>query len=488
MGAGPGQPGSLAGWPHGQVPAPGGTAHVPTTPAPQAMQQIIAEIQELGDLDPAARDELLDNLKQTNPAIWPLVAQQVRASLAWRRQAAEREVNEARADVFAEGGGSHEGRIARDGRGLPQGPVMQEARAPQAGRVARPTQVSQDGRSSTIPARASQAVAQAPAGPTAAGEPSSESFPRAPGFPRYAGPFPATSDPAAPPPSTTPRHSDARRGGPRPSNVPARPPRDDQPAEQLAAYTPSPRETPTAHGLEPAGHYPSHLDRAIQSLESELTSSPRSDREFAEHAKLRMLYLLSGKRDRALRPIPSMAPAMQEFWTEEIYGLAALMESESTSDPSARNAEAKQHLDRAASKLGESCPLVVRNLAFVTDIQSFGTYKPFEKYEFVPGQRVLLYAEVENSKAIETPQGFHTATRSSYQIFDASGKRVDEHESKPSEEYCRRPRRDFFIVYDLCMPEQIYPGKHVLQLTVADLNSQKIGQSLIEFTIKSPRD
>jgi hypothetical protein len=265
----------------------------------------------------------------------------------------------------------------------------------------------------------------------------------------------------------------------------AKGPTQPLPADHRAASGSPQRQTPTSHGPEAARDCQSHLDRAIQSLEYELGSSPQSDRDFAEHARLRMLYVLNGRRDEALRPIPSMPPTMQEFWSEQVYGLATLMESESTSDLSPRTAEAKQHLDAAASKLGESCPLVVRNLAFVTDIQSYGTYKPFGKYEFVPGQRVLLYAEVENFKSIETPQGFHTATRSSYQIFDASGKRVDEHESKPSEEYCRRPRRDFFIAYDLCMPQQIYPGKHVLQLTVADLNSQKIGQSLIEFTIKS---
>ena len=101
---------------------------------------------------------------------------------------------------------------------------------------------------------------------------------------------------------------------------------------------------------------------------------------------------------------------------------------------------------------------------------------------------MLLYAEVENFKGIETAKGFHTAMRSSYQIFDASGKRIAEHEFAASEESCRRPRRDFFIGYEFCLPQRIYPGKHHLQLTVSDLNSQKVGQSLIEFTIRSSDD
>jgi len=445
-----GRPGTSA-TPQGQALAPGGTAGFPaaSTSDPQAMHDIIAEIQELGTLDPAARDELLYNLKQTDPSLWPLVAQQVQASLAWRRQAAQREIGGPVAD------GSREAQ--------PLGPTPPP----------------------------SQTAAYAPSRPTVSQEPSPGSqppspgsFQRAPAFPAYAGRSPQTGDAVPRSPEATQRNSQPSQDTPRPSESPAQP----SPADHQAARAPEHRDAPASQEPESPRDCRSHLREAIQSLESDVARAPQSDRELAEHARLRMLYLLDGQRDEALRPIPSIAPAMQEFWSEQFYGLATLMECELISESSRRKAEAKQHLDAAAGKLGESCPLAVRNLAFVTDIQSYGTYKPFDKYEFVPGQTVLLYAEVENFKSAETAKGFHTATRSSYQLFDSSGKRVAEHEFSPSEEYCRQPRRDFFIGYEFCLPRQIYPGKHVLQLTVADLNSQKIGQSLIEFTIKSTDD
>ena len=77
------------------APAAGQAMASADTPNTQAMHQVIAEIQALGSLDPAAREELLENLKQTDPKLWPLLVERVRADLAWRRQAREREMAEA---------------------------------------------------------------------------------------------------------------------------------------------------------------------------------------------------------------------------------------------------------------------------------------------------------------------------------------------------------------------------------------------------------
>ncbi|MFH1266351.1 MAG: hypothetical protein ABIK89_11550 [Planctomycetota bacterium] len=368
----------------------------------EAMHQVIAEIQELGMLDPAAREELLENLKQTDPKLWPLLTQQLRADLAWRQRAQEREMPPAdpleRDDAFPASGG-------------PLTLASRLALAPEA--------------------------------------------------PLQGSPLEKVS-----------------RGSSDDKERPLSPekPKSGQPSGEVVA---------ASYESSSGEDWQASMEEAIRLLESDVARSPESDRDFAEQARLRMLYLVSNRRDEALRPIPSLGPEMQEFWSKQFYGLATLMDPELISDSGRRRAQARQHLDAAVSRLGESCPLVVCNLAFVTDVESYGSFKPFDKYQFAPGQRVLLYAEVENFRSVETAKGFHTATRSSYQIFDSGGKRVAEHESKPSEEYCRRPRRDFFVVYDFRVPQQIYPGKHSLQLTVADLNSEKIGQSLIEFTIKS---
>ena len=256
-------------------------------------------------------------------------------------------------------------------------------------------------------------------------------------------------------------------------------------ADRVAAAKGDDQVVTASYDRGSSGDWRSHLAKAIEQFAPQVSASPRSEREFAEHARLRMLYLLADRRDEALQPIPALDPAMQEFWSGQLYGLAALMDTELISDPSQRKTEARRHLDESVNRLGESCSLVVRNLAFVTAIDDFGIYKPFKQYEFTPGQQVLLYADIENFKSSETAKGHHTALRSSYQIFNSGGQRVAEHDFPTNEEYCRNPRRDFFMGYEFYLPERIFPGKHTLQLTVVDLNSQKIGQSLIEFTVKS---
>ncbi|MGA2063143.1 MAG: hypothetical protein ABSG67_21940, partial [Thermoguttaceae bacterium] len=57
----------------------------------QAMQEIMEELRQLGTLDPAAQNKLMEDLKQTDPALWPLVMQQFRAAIAYKRREAQRE-------------------------------------------------------------------------------------------------------------------------------------------------------------------------------------------------------------------------------------------------------------------------------------------------------------------------------------------------------------------------------------------------------------
>ncbi len=198
-----------------------------------------------------------------------------------------------------------------------------------------------------------------------------------------------------------------------------------------------------------------------------------------------MLYLANNRRDDALRPIPTLSTSMQDFWAKEFCGLAIMLDPERNPDPTRQAGEAQRHLSEAITRLQETAPLIVRNLSFVTDVQSYGSIKPFDKYDFHAGQRVLLYAEIENFKIKETNRGFHTALQSSYRILDSRGQRVADHDFGTNEEHCQNPRRDFYIGYDFTLPQDIPAGRYTLQLTVTDLNGDKIGQSSVDFTIVS---
>jgi len=371
----------------------------------QALLDVVAEVRRLGALDPAAEAELLANLRQTPPDLWPLMVQQFRAALAYRQRAAEGNPNEPRPGPPAEEVLSARAALATDS------PPAVASDYPPAGKVV-----------------AAKIEPQQPA------------------------PMPPASQPA-----------------PRP----------------LPGITPagSAGDVLPVSCVDGASTWQTHLDQTIRLLESQVSPAPASSEQIAQHARLRMLYLLSGRRDDALKPIPAVAPGTQDFWSNEFYGLASLLEGASGGSPSRLAADAHRPLSDAVARLGESCPLLLGNLAFVTEVQSYGVFKRFAKYEFAPGQKLLLYAEVENFKSTEMEKGFRTELKSSYEILDSSGRRVAEHEFKANEEYCANRRRDFFIGYEFLLPERIYPGKHVLRLTVEDTASGKVGESSIEFTV-----
>jgi len=390
----------------GEVPSTEATKHVARDPDPGAVEAMVAEIRQSQSLDPKSEQELRNNLQATSPELWPLVMQQFRAALAYRRQAEERERHEHHTEMAATAAPSFSQSVEKTAS-HPGAPRTLNPETP--ARVAQP-QPDRPPLSSQAPAASSSALAS----------------------PRGAG------------------------------------------GEVMA----------TSYEPRVPGDWRLPLADAVRVLESKVSAEPQSAEQIAEHARLRMLYLTQGRRDDAMRPIPGLSPAMQDFWANEFCGLAALLDPQQTPDAMRRAGEAERHLSTALDRLSESAPLLVRNLAFVTDVQSYGAYKQFDAYLFQPGQRVLLYAEIENFKSKETARGFHTALQSSHQILDSRGQRVTEHDFGTNEEYCRNPRRDFFIGYEFYLPKQIYAGKYTLQLTVTDLNSDKIAQSTIDFTVR----
>ncbi len=377
------------------------TAAVEQSPS-ESMQEIMAELQQLGTLDPAAQKKLMADLHETDPALWPLVLQQFRAAVAYRRRAE----STAKSTIeLSTTGGELSQTVGR----LP--PADEVAMAPVA----------------------------------------------VPG-----GNYPSTSHPQL-------------VAGP-----------GEIPPEAGQGDTASGNVTKASYNTAVPADWRRQVDSAARALGSQLDDSPESPEDIARHVQLRMLYLLAGRRDEALSPIPAVAPAMQDFWKQQFYGISTCLDTQGTPDELRRTAEAKRILSEAVSRLGESAPLVVRNPTFCTNIDGYGCITPFEQDEFVPGQEVLLYAEVENFSSEATPKGFHTALHSSYHIFDSRGGRVVVHDFPETEEHCQNIRRDFFIGYRIVLPERhIYPGKHTLQLTIEDLKSRKVGQASIEFTIKA---
>lgn len=411
----------------------------------QSLQQVMAELQQLGALDPQAQETLMADLRQTNPALWPAMVQQFRTAAAYRRQLLQREKQTAEAPRASEVAASQ-----------PAGPLpgsMPAAHYPPAEAACANPQPSTARGPNDWPVGQSPPPLQQPES-VAMGRPVSTAV------------EPVTPSPVALASIDPP-------GGVRRVVEPsATPPASAGPV------------TRTSYD-EPAGRdWRQLLAQATSAMEAEGKAGAGSETDAARQARLKMLYLLAGRRDDALRPVPDMSPKMQDYWSKQLYGLSIWLDSPKSKDEPRRAAEAKQTISDAIDVLGETSPLAVRNLNFCTAVTGFGSIRPFAKLEFRPNEEVLLYSEIDNFKAESTPKGFHTALKGSYQIFDGQGHRVVEQEFPAIEEYCQSRRRDFFVVFRLRMPKRIYSGKHSLQLTVEDVKSKKVGQSKIDFTVK----
>ena len=474
-------PGAAPGEKKGPSASPSATGSVATglaagQPAPQVdpgeVDQLVAQVAAAEKLDPAVREQLGRDLRQTDPALWPAFVQQFRASLAYRRAREERE------RATAGGVESQQSRAESQERRVKSGESRaesQERRLESEERREKPpaldahlspfrSQLStlNSPRTGVVQAAAFSEVAESRESRVESREPKVESRE----------------------PKVESRESRVESQESRAKSQEQRGKREE-PSSQLATLN---SQLSTPDSPLSTLDWQKRLSVAIAALESELRDAPQSAPAVDLQARLRMLYLLADRREDALRPIASAPPAVQEFWSQELYGLAAWLDSRRVSDAGTlwvrRAGESKPALAGAVRRLGELGPLVVRNLAFITEVKSYGVYKPFAKNEFTPGQELLLYAEVEDFKSEDTPKGFHTVLQGSYQIFDARGQRVEGQDLTTVEEHCRNPRRDFYIPYPFSLPKRIYAGKHTLQLTLVDRKSQKIGQASIEFTVK----
>jgi hypothetical protein len=387
------------------------------------LDDVLAELATLGPIQPEAQQRLIDDLRKTDPAYWPMLIQTVRASLAYRRRTAQREAENAAA-------------AANEVAAVDEPPVVRD-HAPEAS--------------------AQYAAAREPL----------------PGVVEQAAY--ATAAPSSPPaaPSSPPAPSSQ-------PNAPNDPPPPTRVAPVAAASS--------SDGGAPANaSWRQHLVAAIGELERETREHPQAPDALANQVYLRLLDLMAGRRDDALRPIPGISPGEQDYWSKQLFALSTYLDRQRIGDPTRRAGEASLQLAKAVAALAEQGPLLVRNLAFCTDVHSYGVLKRMEPAQFRPGQQLLVYAEVEGFRSEETADGFHTSLEASYQILDGQGRRVAHDDLPHSEEHCQNRRRDFFLHYFVGLPKTIYEGTYTLELTLEDKLARKIGQSTIEFSVKEKK-
>ncbi|HEX4000257.1 MAG TPA: hypothetical protein VHX65_17025 [Pirellulales bacterium] len=401
---------------------------------PQQLTALLDEVQALGALDPEAQRALLENLRQCDPKLWPQMVRQFKTVLAYRKQMAA-EAQAAKSEPPASAA-------------LLTSALTQIAASATASGDHSPAILSTK-KSTESPDSATQRAADVRAATTAAAATAAK--------------LAASAKSVADKPAAT-----AAKIGTAPET------HSTPPAAIVAAA--SSTAAPEA--------WQTQLTSAILELESQNASGGTTSADIDRQINLRILYLAAGRRDDALRPISGMTPEQQQFWTKELYGLATLRDSTKQPDLERRATEATLHLREAAAQLGDLATPVVRNLAFCKEVTSFGVYTKFPNYEFTAGEEALIYCELENLKAASTDRGYHTAVKGTYEILDSHGSRMTEQEFPASDDFCANARRDFFILYHIWIPKQIAAGSYTLQLTIEDTQTNRVGQSTMQFKVK----
>ncbi|HEY1603187.1 MAG TPA: hypothetical protein VGG64_26520 [Pirellulales bacterium] len=454
-----------------QAGAPGTTAI-----EPRALNDVMVQLHSIGTVDPGVQARLIDDMQKTDPSLWPHLMQTYRSSLAYQgRGPASLQQPGAAASV-----GTMPGTLppeVRDGRAVSVASSMQAA--------------------PLTPQQSPWSALALPAAASAGQVALKEAAPQQVTSPSAAPPAPATaiataadpSKPASPP--QTPQPAASLAEPPQLVVAAATPIPPPSTAQSAAATKPdeksSPAVQPVVYTAATDPTTSAALTAAIAALEQQAQTPTKDATDVSRQASLRMLYLAAGRRDDALKPIAGASPAEQEYWSKQLAGMATLLDVQTTPDASQRVAAAHQRLTETANRIGQLSPLVVKNIAFCTDVASYGVVTKFAEKEFAPGQPVLLYAEVENFKSDESPKGFHTALKSSYQVLDKQGAKMASVDPQTMEEYCQNPRRDYFVRYRLNLPKPLPDGAYTLQLTIEDTLGQKTGKASLDFTVKEKK-
>jgi hypothetical protein len=434
---------------------------------------VMDEVRKIGSDDPAAQQLLIDELQHSKPTMWPLVIEQFRSSMAYHQQLA---ASKTAAGVSA---APNEPPALKAG-----GELGSASPSMKVGELVDPRGIRGDAGLEQTFATANPANMPAPMDRNAAIAIAKGDAPR-----------PFTVDGAAQPlvANANAMAVGAAAGATSAQVVPAAfdaAVADKSDVSQAVFNAPAELpESTLATPLKPGADHDSrnwqdHVKLAIDDLQASAAQSPSSTAEVHQLVSLRLLQLLSGHTEEALKPIPNISAEEQDFWSGQIFALATYLDHHTEPDDKRRAAASVTHLDDAVGHLRELGSLSVRNLAFCKHVYDYGAYEPYDDPKFASGEQLSLYVEVENYHSASTEEGYRTSLGTSYEIVDDAGKRVCGGEFPDVDDCCKSRRRDFHIQYGLALPKSLVAGKYRLQLVMKDRQSDKIGNGMIAFEVR----
>jgi hypothetical protein len=281
-----------------------------------------------------------------------------------------------------------------------------------------------------------------------------------------------------------------RKGSP-PVQAPVDPEKAAEQTAEIMGPNPPPDETVTSDSVA----LESSIATAIAEIERELAAWPMASGGKPEdpagwrlrQTDLRMLYLVAGRSAESVRVIESLPAEEQEFWQSLML---AVNQYRDTSDEAARADElsaALNHLRTAGRRLQPLSRLQIRRLTLCDRIDGFGNVSEYPTTDFDPGQRILIYTEIQNFRSQLTPEGYYQSEFAALIEFlrEGDGEVLETIRLPQIMDRCDVERTDFYQSFELTVPA--LAGKYTVRLKLRDQLSLQTTEAQLEFNVREGR-
>ncbi len=243
----------------------------------------------------------------------------------------------------------------------------------------------------------------------------------------------------------------------------------------------------------PAIVTPSSIQTAIAELERELSEWPRKpsgkpdliDQWRQKQTDLRLMYMIAGQSAESVRIIESLPEEEQEFWQSLMLSMNRYRDPREETSKTDQITESLDHLRAAVKKLQPLSSLSIRRTMLCSRIDGFGAVATFPTANFEPGQRILIYAELQNFQSELTAEGkFRSEFAAVLDFMREGDEEIVETIRVPQiEDFCDVERTDYFQSFELTLPA--LEGKYLMRLQLRDQLSLQVAESTLEFSVRS---
>ncbi len=235
------------------------------------------------------------------------------------------------------------------------------------------------------------------------------------------------------------------------------------------------------------------LAETIQNVKSQLALEVEPATRNGLEVNLRLLEILQRQMADVEVRNDSLSNEEKQYWQHQLDALTMMLNSSDVGESDLTRhhtaIETLDHLRKAVERLESIAELRITNGAFCTAVSGFGQFRAFPSTTFSPGQRMLVYCEVENYSSTQRQAALKsevvTRLRGSFVIYNEQGRAVQQAEYPIVEDVSTKRRRDFYMHFPVQLGN-LTSGHYRLELMVEDLNGNKTGsvEPGLEFRVQ----